>query len=287
MAEDTQPEDLPLHAAEPSEPSIPESLLYDPMEPEPGGPAGPESADGSSLFFRLALLTAALLVVIVFARGFWRPGRAPRRNLPEPAAEARSAVSAAPRGASEPPSAREAPKPGAEPQLVEELTSPVPRPRQPKPVTLAEATPKPVSPKPANTKAAAAPAKPKPLAKTAAEHAGPPPARRVPQPWEEGPQPPDLLKPGPGVEEPVPLALPRYNYPAAARGTGLQVDVRVAVLVDEKGRVVDARVREGAPPDLGFAETALAAAKKISFQPATRDEVPGKMWTEVILEFAE
>ena len=259
MAEDTQPEDLPLHAADPSEPGALESLLYDPLEPEPGGPAEPEPADGSAFFFRLALVTAALLVVLVFAQGFWRSGRAPRRSPSEPAAVSRSSVSAAPR-----------------------VT-----PRQPEPATIAKAPPKPPPTKPASTKAAAAPAKPKPLAKTAAEHTGPPPARRVPQPWEEGPQPPDLLKPGPGVEEPVPLALPRYSYPAAAHGTGLQVDVRVAVLVDEKGRVIDARVREGAPPDLGFAETALAAAKKISFQPATRDEVPGKMWTEVILEFAE
>jgi len=67
----------------------------------------------------------------------------------------------------------------------------------------------------------------------------------------------------------------------------VRADVRLALLVDERGRVIDARVREGAPPNLGFAETAIAAARRISFQPATRHEVPGKMWTEMILEFAE
>jgi TonB family protein len=83
------------------------------------------------------------------------------------------------------------------------------------------------------------------------------------------------------------MEFPSYSYPAAAQGTGLQVDVRLALLVDERGRVIEARVREGAPPDLGFAETALAVAKRIPFQPATRYDIPGKMWTEVILEFVE
>lgn len=85
----------------------------------------------------------------------------------------------------------------------------------------------------------------------------------------------------------MPLDFPRYGYPSEARGTGLRADVRLALLVDERGQVIDARIREGAPPDLGFAETALAAARRIPFQPATRRDVPGKMWTEVILEFVE
>ena len=85
----------------------------------------------------------------------------------------------------------------------------------------------------------------------------------------------------------MPLDFPRYSYPAEARGTGLSPDVRRAVLVDERGKVIDARVREGAPPEFGFEETALAVAKRIPFQPATRYDVPGKMWTEVILEFVE
>jgi TonB family protein len=85
----------------------------------------------------------------------------------------------------------------------------------------------------------------------------------------------------------VPLDLPTYNYPAAARGTGMRAEVRLALLVDERGRVIEARVSEGAPPDLGFAETALDVARQVSFQPASRYDVPGKMWTELILEFAE
>jgi len=243
----------------------PGPLLYDPLEPEPVEPVPspePQPVDSSALLFRVALGTAALLVLLVFGWGYWWSGSEPHRNVPKAAAVPRSAVAPAPPVVTASPPAGETRKPAAEP------------------------TPKPAPAKPERTQIAAR-VKPETLPKPAAVPAETPKSRRLPQPWEEGPQPPDLLKPGPGVEEPVPLALPRYGYPAAARGTGLRADVRVAVLVDEKGQVIDARVREGAPPDLGFSETALAAAKRMSFQPATRYDVPGKMWTEVILEFAE
>src|SRR5215210_3310808 len=60
-------------------------LLYEPLEEDDGGPAaaprsGPDPADSSSLLFRLALSTAALLVLFVFARGFWWPEEEPRGN---------------------------------------------------------------------------------------------------------------------------------------------------------------------------------------------------------------
>jgi eukaryotic-like serine/threonine-protein kinase len=91
----------------------------------------------------------------------------------------------------------------------------------------------------------------------------------------------------PNVQNPEPIDFPRYAYPAAARGTGLKVRVRVAVLVDENGKVVDALVRESDEPAMGFNETALEAARKVPYQPPTRDGIPGKMWTELIFEFAE
>jgi len=248
-------------------------LQYDPLEAEPDGPAAPpprrpDPADGSSLLFRLALSIAGLLVLLVLARGLWRPAVKPRPSAPERIA----------RPAPPPvPVAKPRPEPVEEPVLEEEEPAeqepaelPPPQPQAPEPTVVAEAppAPAPVAPPPEQTPAPAQ-------------------ARRLSPPWEEGPQPPDLLKPGPGVQEPVPMELPRYSYPTAAQGTGLQVDVRLAVLVDERGRVIEARVREGAPPDLGFAETALAVAKRIPFQPATRYDIPGKMWTEVILEFVE
>ena len=98
----------------------------------------------------------------------------------------------------------------------------------------------------------------------------------------------DLILHGlPNVEEPEATDLPKYSYPAAAHGSGKSAKVRVSVLVDENGKVADAVVKEGDSSGLGFNEAALEAARKVPFAPATRDGVPGKMWTELIFEFAE
>lgn len=98
----------------------------------------------------------------------------------------------------------------------------------------------------------------------------------------------DMIRRGqPNVEEPETKLLPSYSYPAAAKGTGRKVLIRVAVLVDENGEVIDAQIRDGDKSGLGFEETALEAAKKARFFPATRDGIAGKMWTELLWDFAE
>ncbi len=91
----------------------------------------------------------------------------------------------------------------------------------------------------------------------------------------------------PNVEEPEVKSLASYSYPAAAKGTGKKVTIRLAVLVDETGQVTDVQIREGDKSGLGFEEAALAAAKKTRFFPATRDGIAGKMWAELVLEFVE
>ena len=91
----------------------------------------------------------------------------------------------------------------------------------------------------------------------------------------------------PGVELPEVHSLPGYPYPAAAAGTGKKVTIRVAVLVDENGQVIDAQIREGDNSGLGFEEAALEAARKARFVPATRDGIAGRMWTELLFDFAE
>jgi TonB family protein len=266
--------------------------------------------ESSPLLFRLALATAALLLLFVVVRAVWRPGAEPRAAAPKFAAvlhaPAPSPVASPP---VIPPPVAPKPVPAATPAELPHIADitnkpeTVRSPETPKVVEEVEEVPVPAPArvrKPRSRPAAVRASreirrKPAPARLAATSEmkrkASPAPpvvlARRAPRPWEEGTQPPDLLKPGPGVEEPVPLSLPRFAYPSAARGTGVRADVRLALLVDERGKVIDARVREGAPPNLGFAETALAAAKRISFQPATRHEVPGKMWTEMILEFAE
>jgi TonB family protein len=97
----------------------------------------------------------------------------------------------------------------------------------------------------------------------------------------------DWLLPGPDVEPPVPLEIASYEYPAAARGTGRKVTVRLSVLVGADGKAADVRVRDGDGSAFGFDEAALDAARRTVFQPATRDGVPGRMWTELLLTFEE
>lgn len=98
----------------------------------------------------------------------------------------------------------------------------------------------------------------------------------------------DLIRRGqPNVEEPEVKLLPSYAYPAAAKGTGRKVAIRVAVLVDENGQVIDTQIRYGDKSGLGFEETALETARKTPFFPATRDGIAGKMWTELLLDFSE
>jgi len=91
----------------------------------------------------------------------------------------------------------------------------------------------------------------------------------------------------PGVEPPEIHAFPPYDYPAAAKGSRRKVSVRVAVLVDETGKVVDTQLRGGDNSGLGFNEAALEAARKARFIPATREGVAGKMWTELLFDFVE
>jgi serine/threonine-protein kinase len=101
-------------------------------------------------------------------------------------------------------------------------------------------------------------------------------------------KPGDLILAGqPGVQPAEIKELPPYPYPAAAKGSGRKVSIHVAVLVDETGTVVESRIREGDTSGLGFNEAALEAAKKARFFPATRDQVAGRMWTDLMLEYSE
>ena len=86
---------------------------------------------------------------------------------------------------------------------------------------------------------------------------------------------------------PIPLDFPSARYPAAARGRGLKVDVHLDILVGEQGQVLEAVVREGDSSGLGFNEAAVEAALATPFQPATRWDLPGKAWTELIIQFEE
>ena len=180
----------------------------------------------------------------------------------------------------------------SEPTLVEEITGGDPEPpppvrAEPPRATLPAAPPQ----RDKRTREAAAAPSPQPAAPVIREEPDPEtpetkiarsaPAYKPPVVREGG------VRPGPGVSPPIPLEIPRFRYPDAARGQSLEVLVRVDLLVDERGRVLEAVVSEGDDSGLGFNESALSAARRVRFQPATRGNTPVKMWTEMMFEFSE
>ncbi len=94
------------------------------------------------------------------------------------------------------------------------------------------------------------------------------------------------IAPGPGVEAAEPVNVPDAVYPAAARGTGKQAQVLLAVLVDESGHVIEVRVKQGDNSGLGFNEAAAAAARQARFLAATRNGVPVRSWSELMIDFS-
>ena len=140
------------------------------------------------------------------------------------------------------------------------------------------------------------------------EPAAPAPQTAVPQPGSPASQPPagapaqsgstppqpaapkqqvqlgDLVQPGPGVLAPKLTSKLDPRYPPAAQRLNRAAQVDIKVLVDERGRVLDAD-RIGAKAGFGFDEAALDAAKRATFQPATRDGVRVKMWTTLRVNF--
>jgi TonB family protein len=96
----------------------------------------------------------------------------------------------------------------------------------------------------------------------------------------------DLIPPGaPNTIPPHLLNRPDPQYPDRARRRQVASDVLMLVLVDENGRVIRAIVQRTDDPGLGFNEAARQAALRATFNPASRDGLPGKMWTELPFSF--
>ena len=106
----------------------------------------------------------------------------------------------------------------------------------------------------------------------------------VPAPRQQQVQVGDLVQPGPGVSAPKLASRLDPRYPPAAQRMNRAAQVDIKVLVDEKGRVLDAQ-RIGAKAGFGFDESALDAARRATFQPATKEGVRVKMWTTLRVNF--
>ncbi len=112
-----------------------------------------------------------------------------------------------------------------------------------------------------------------------------PPAAAPPEPEAPRTRAGDLVQLGPGVTPPQLVSYSKPQYPAAAKRTGVQGVVVVSLLVDEEGRVQEARIHEGVKQAGGLNEAALAAARTARYRPATKDGVPVKVWTRLRIPF--
>ncbi|MBN2431229.1 MAG: TonB family protein [Acidobacteria bacterium] len=61
--------------------------------------------------------------------------------------------------------------------------------------------------------------------------------------------------------------------------------VILRILIDESGNVIDAKVVNENPTNLGFGEAAVTAAKKRKYTPATKDNVRVKVWETLVFTF--
>jgi TonB family protein len=173
----------------------------------------------------------------------------------------------------------------------------------PAPVQQAAATPPPIETRPAPRTEAPAVTNPIPTTpnlqpvqppakeeREAEKPAAPVPApvASAPAPAPPRPQPQvqlgDLVQQGPGVIAPRLSSRLDPRYPLAAQRMNRAAQVDIKVLVDEKGRVMDAE-RVGVKAGFGFDEAALDAARRAVFQPATKDGIRVKMWTTLRVAF--
>jgi TonB family protein len=178
----------------------------------------------------------------------------------------------------------------ARPQLVAQADPPAPAPAETRPA----ARPDPPAPQPSNP--APSTPSPQPSASAAAQESpvrGAASTSTVAPPVQPSQQPQtnrqvqagDLVPLGtPGAVAPKVKTLPEPRYPAPAQKLRRAAQVDIKVLVDERGRVLEAE-RIGAKAGFGFDEAALDAARRATFQPATKDGVRVKMWTTIRVAF--
>jgi TonB family protein len=149
------------------------------------------------------------------------------------------------------------------------------------PVTAVAAAPAeavPVAPAPAVVEPSAIPTLPPTAAPAPTAVPTEPPPVREPE-TQRG----DLVGPGSGVVEPALVTPPRVVYPAIARQQRVEGRVVVLVLVDENGRVAEARLQQGVS-QAAVNDAVVTAVKSAKFRAATKNGTPVKMWRPIIVE---
>ncbi|HEX3527227.1 MAG TPA: TonB family protein [Thermoanaerobaculia bacterium] len=160
------------------------------------------------------------------------------------------------------------------------------------PSTAALSAPSPTSPAASSAapEPASAPVQEPPRSAPQAEPEPPKAQERPTTPPAPAPETPrvkagDLVPGGPGVTPPELVSAPKPEYPPQARRLQVQGVVVVSVLVDENGRVQDARLIEPIAQKVGINEAALQVARNAQYRPAVKDGVRVKMWTRMRIPF--
>lgn len=143
------------------------------------------------------------------------------------------------------------------------------------------------APPPVLTPTPAPPTRTEPEPEKPVQVAAATPAPVVPSPTPR-PQPAvqygDLVQMGAGVIPPKVIVKAEPRYPPSAARLKRAAQVEVKVLIDERGRVMDAE-RVSAKAGFGFDEAALDAARRSTFQAATKSGVRVKMWYTLRFHF--
>jgi len=163
-------------------------------------------------------------------------------------------------------------------QLVQKAEpEPTPAPVEP---TRTVATQQPATPEPAPARAAATTPTPAPQATR--------PAPSPPKPVQPAPQPSvrrgELVTMGSGVVPPRIVRPASLSYPPLAKRTKKEASVIVRVLVDENGDVIDTDI-PGGKVGFGFDAAAISYAKGSKWDPARKEGVEVKIWTEIKVDF--
>jgi len=287
----------PVPAPPPREPARPAPEVFGSLE------ARSEEAEKSSRTPLIAgVVVAALALVGFFAWRMMKPAAGPAAVVPNPTPPPAAVPTAQPTGALP---AAAAPTPAAAPVDAKAVEAEVQRQlaaRRKELEKTATASKSAAAPTPAAVSAAPAAAAAEPTAlptlpptpvpvPTAAPTEPPPPppveapkAAPAPAPAREPEtQRGDLVGPGAGVIEPALLSQPHVVYPPIARQQRVEGKVVVLVLVDETGKVSEARLQQGLR-EAAVNDAVVTAVKSARFRAATKNGIPVKMWRPIIVE---
>jgi len=220
------------------------------------------------------LLAAAVNVLIVVLLAALNDRAAPD---PETPADVRTILLASNRPPQPPPKPDEPePQPPEPEPLVVNLDAPTPLPELeplPTPLELPDPTFSPIRVNVPIRPTPAVPRKSQPQRQTLAA-----PQSSVRESAQAGPMDADRIDQPPRELQ----GNPQPTYPSAERRRGIEGDVVVKVLIDERGRVIDANVVRGRD---GFAEAVLDVVRRWRFTPGRHRGKPVKVWGVKTIRF--